>query len=189
VARRWAPGELRRRGGARKLSAEPGDLCTMADSVYTLDDVAEHAAKDDCWIVVSGGARATHRRAPGGCAVRCNSACALSRRAVRVVRVVRVAGMAACGAARRGAVWCGAALCRCLRCDRIPPHPSGWQHSLQRGGHRRDRLLRRAAQRRHPRRGPRTPLACICFALAACAMPLPCRSLTETRTFPSACRL
>jgi cytochrome b involved in lipid metabolism len=26
------------------------------DATYTLDDVAEHKSKDDCWIVVDGGA-------------------------------------------------------------------------------------------------------------------------------------
>lgn len=34
----------------------------MGDATYTLDDVAAHKSKDDCWIAVDGGACAVHRR-------------------------------------------------------------------------------------------------------------------------------
>ena len=34
----------------------------MGDATYTLDDVAAHKSKDDCWIAVDGGACALHRR-------------------------------------------------------------------------------------------------------------------------------
>ena len=34
---------------------DSGVRASGMDATYTLDDVAEHKSKDDCWIVVDGG--------------------------------------------------------------------------------------------------------------------------------------